>query len=65
MAAATASREDILESEVDEAEARGESEGEASAVEGSESTVVEVMVLLMAGWPLVAGTAVEDILCRC
>lgn len=51
------------ESEVDEAEARGESKGDAAAVEGddTESEVVAVMVRFMAGWPL-AETAVEDIL---
>lgn len=49
--------------EVEEAEARGESKGDAAAVEGyeSESAVVEVIVLLRAGLPL-AGTAVEAIL---
>lgn len=49
--------------EVDEAEWRGESDGEATVVEGaeSESQVVEVIVLLRAGLPL-EGTAVEAIL---
>lgn len=47
---------------MDEAEWRGESEGEATVVEGaeSESQVVEVTVLRRAGLPL-EGTAVEAI----
>lgn len=47
---------------MDEAEWRGESDGEATVVEGaeSESQVVEVIVLLRAGLPL-EGTAVEAI----
>lgn len=56
-----ASREDMEDRDVDEAEARGESKGDAAAVEGTESTVV---VLRMAEWPL-DGTAVEDILTAC
>lgn len=48
---------------MEEAEARGESEGEATVVEGAESDsqVVEVTVLRRAGLPL-EGTAVEAIL---
>lgn len=48
-----ASREDIEERDVEDAEAREDSRGEATAVEGedSESTVVEVIVRLRAGWP--------------
>lgn len=51
------------EREVEEAEARGESKGDAAAVGGheSESAVFEVIVLLRAGLPL-AETAVEAIL---
>lgn len=47
---------------MDEAEWRGESDGEATVVEGaeSESQVVEVIVLRRAGLPL-EGTAVEAI----
>lgn len=62
--AAAASSEDMDEREVEEAEARGESKGDAAAVGGheSDSVVVEVIVLLRAGLPLV-GTAVEAILC--
>lgn len=47
---------------MDEAEGRGESEGEAAVVEGAESDsqVVEVIVLRRAGLPLEA-TAVEAI----
>jgi hypothetical protein len=57
-----ASREDMEDSEVDEADGRGESEGEATVVEGAESdsAVVEVTVLRRAGLPL-EGTAVEAI----
>lgn len=50
------------EREVEEADARGESKGDAAAVGGheSESAVVEVIVRLKAGLPR-AGTAVEAI----
>lgn len=50
---------------MDEAEARGESKGDAAAVEGddSDSAVLAVMVRFIAGWPL-AETAVEDMIGR-
>lgn len=48
---------------MEEAEARGESKGDAAAVEGddTDSAVLAVIVRLTAGWPL-AETAVEDMM---
>lgn len=51
------------EREVEEADARGESKGDAVAVDGvdMDSTVLEMTVLFMADWPP-AETAVEGMM---